>query len=124
MGDFNDDPDSQSMENFLSPVRSRESSKLKRLYNPMVEIHRKGYGTVAYRDNWNLFDQFLISTELLKRDYGSLRFFKAGIRNDLELQTTSGRYKGYPFRSNNNGQFTGGYSDHYPIYLYLIKEAE
>jgi exonuclease III len=122
MGDFNDDPNSLSIRNILKPIRARENTKLKSLYNPMEEMHRKGYGTLAYRDNWNLFDQFIISAELLKKDYSSLRFFKAGIFNDLSLQTASGRYKGYPFRSNDNGHFTGGYSDHYPVYLYLIKE--
>ncbi|MCW5518295.1 endonuclease/exonuclease/phosphatase family protein [Aureitalea sp. L0-47] len=124
MGDFNDDPNSPSIRNILKPILTRKNAKLKRLFNPMEVLHRKGYGTLAYRDNWNLFDQFLISSELLKKDYGSLRFFKADIHNDIELQTASGRYKGYPFRSNNNGLFTGGYSDHYPVYLYLIKEAD
>ena len=28
----------------------------------------------------------------------------------------------YPYRSFANGQFTGGFSDHFPVFLYLIKE--
>ena len=123
MGDFNDDPDSPSIQDVLKPIRNRKNHKIKRLFNPMERMHRKGFGTLAYRDNWNLFDQFIVSSELLKVDYSTLRFFKAGIRNTIELQTASGRFKGYPFRSNNNGQFTEGYSDHFPVYLYLIKEV-
>jgi len=34
-----------------------------------------------------------------------------------------GRYKGYPKRSWSGGMFTGGYSDHYPTYIYLLKKA-
>jgi hypothetical protein len=35
--------------------------------------------------------------------------------------TTVGQYKGYPLR---HGANEIGYSDHFPVYVYLIKEVK
>jgi len=59
---------------------------------------------------------------LLKAKATHWRFWKAGIYNKPYLITKEGRYKGYPFRSFASGRFTGGYSDHFPVYAYLIRE--
>lgn len=121
MGDLNDDPISPSVKEILKTKSEREDMKVKELYNPMDDMYKKGMGTLAYRDAWNLFDQIIMSTELTKKDYSSYRFYKAGIFNKNYLATPRGQYKGYPFRSFVNG-FTGGYSDHFPVFIYLIKE--
>ncbi|HLT49907.1 MAG TPA: hypothetical protein VKZ90_05610 [Aequorivita sp.] len=121
MGDLNDDPISPSVKEILKTKSEREDMKVKELYNPMEDMYKKGMGTLAYRDAWNLFDQIIMSTELTKKDYSSYRFYKAGIFNKNYLATPRGQYKGYPFRSFVNG-FTGGYSDHFPVFIYLIKE--
>lgn len=122
MGDMNDDPTSPSVKEVLKAKENREDVKLKELYNPMEEMYNKGIGTLAWRDSWNLFDQMIISKELLKKDYSSYRFYKAGVYNKSYLANPRGRYKGYPYRSFSGG-FTGGYSDHFPVFVYLIKEA-
>ncbi|QAA82578.1 endonuclease/exonuclease/phosphatase family protein [Aequorivita sp. H23M31] len=121
MGDLNDDPTSPSIKEVLKTKSNRDYMKMKEFYNPMEDMHKKGMGTLAYRDAWNLFDQIIISTDLAKKDYTSYRFYKAGIFNKNYLQTPRGQYKGYPFRSYANG-YTGGYSDHFPVFIYLIKE--
>jgi len=124
MGDFNDDPTNSSIKEHLKAKRKKEDLKLKELYNPMEEMSRKGLGTLAYRDQWNLFDQMIISTELTKKDFTSYRYYKAEVFNKTYLINSKGRYKGYPYRSFVGEGFTGGYSDHFPVYLYLIKEKE
>ncbi len=124
MGDFNDDPTNSSIKNHLQAKRKKEDLKIKELYNPMEYMSRKGLGSLAYRDQWNLFDQMIISTELIKKDYSSYRFYKAEIYNKTYLINSKGRYKGYPYRSFVGGGYTGGYSDHFPVYLYLIKEKK
>ncbi|PHR10554.1 MAG: endonuclease [Aequorivita sp.] len=121
MGDLNDDPTNESVKDVLKAKNDRENMKIKELYNPMEDMFKQGLGTLAYRDGWNLFDQIIISTELAKKDYSSYRFYKAGIFNKSYLATPRGQYKGYPFRSFVNG-YTGGYSDHFPVFIYLIKE--
>ena len=37
------------------------------------------------------------------------------------LQKT-GRFKGYPLRTHAGGEYLGGYSDHFPVYVFLVKE--
>lgn len=122
MGDLNDDPTSPSVKDVLKAKKKQEKVKVKELYNPMEEMYKKGLGTLAWRDGWNLFDQMIISSEFLKKEYDSYRFYKAGIYNKSYLANPRGRYKGYPYRSFADGGYTGGYSDHFPVYLYLIKE--
>lgn len=124
MGDLNDDPTNESVKTYLKAKKDKEGLQIKELYNPMESMHKKGLGTLAYRDGWNLFDQMIVSTELTLEDYSSYRLYKAGIYNKTYLANPRGRYKGYPYRSFSGGGFTGGYSDHFPVYLLLIKETE
>lgn len=124
MGDLNDDPTSPSVKEVLKTKKKREKMDIKELYNPMEEMHKKGLGTLAWRDGWNLFDQIIVSTELAKKDYSSYRLYTTGIFNKTYLANPRGRYKGYPYRSFAGGGYTGGYSDHFPVYVYLIKEKE
>ena len=122
MGDFNDDPTNPSVKDHLNAKRKANNLAIKELYNPMEDLAKQGYGSLAYRDSWNLFDQIIISTELTKKDFSSYRFYQAGIYNKTYLVNAHGRYKGYPYRSFASGSYTGGYSDHFPVYIYLVKE--
>ena len=124
MGDFNDDPTNSSLKDILKTEKNKEDVKLKGIYNPMEGFFRKGLGSNAYRDAWSLFDQILITKPLLETDYSSFRFYKAGIFNKLYLTNKEGRYKGYPLRSFADGGFTNGFSDHFPVYVHIIKEIK
>ncbi|OBX25276.1 Endonuclease/Exonuclease/phosphatase family protein [Gelidibacter algens] len=124
MGDLNDDPSNASVKHVLNAKSEKEELQLKDIYNPYENFHKSGLGTTAYRDAWSLFDQILMTQPLLEKDYSSFRFYKAFIYNKYYLTTARGRYKGYPFRSFSDGGFTGGFSDHFPVYVYLIKEVE
>lgn len=123
MGDLNDDPISPSVKKVLKTERKQNKVPLKGLYNPMEEMYKLGLGTLAWRDNWNLFDQIIVSEAFLKKDYTTYQFYKAGIYNQAYLIASTGPYAGYPFRSFTDGGFTGGFSDHFPVYIYLIKNA-
>jgi predicted extracellular nuclease len=120
MGDFNDDPTNKSLKEVLKGSTRQHAIDSLFMYNPMLKMHKKGMGTLAYRDSWNLFDQLLLSPSLAKKNDG-LYFWKAGIFNPDMLITQKGRYKGYPFRSYANGNYVGGYSDHFPVYIILVK---
>lgn len=123
MGDFNDDPTSYSIKSVLNTKSDKKDLGLRSLYNPMENMFRRGLGTLAWRDGWNLFDQIMLSSTFLENDFNSFQLFRAGIFNKHFLMTPRGKYKGYPFRSFNEGGYTGGYSDHFPVFVYLIKEA-
>ncbi len=123
MGDFNDDPTNESLKGVLKAKSNREQVEIMEIYNPMEDMHKKGFGTLAWRDGWNLFDQVMVSAGLLSKDYSTYQFYKAGIYNPSYLANPRGRYKGYPYRAFADGGFTGGYSDHFPVYTLLIKEV-
>jgi hypothetical protein len=121
MGDLNDGPYNKSVTRNLGAVAKRDDVAPGGLFNPMYQMYRDGMGTLAYRDSWDIFDQIIISEPLARKtdDYSSLRYWKAGIYNPTYLQQKSGQWKGYPLR-NSNGE--PGYSDHFPVYIYLVKE--
>ncbi len=123
MGDLNDDPDSPSIKKTLNAKEKKtDVEESVGLYNPMANMHRRGMNTLAYRDQLNLFDQIIISQPLLEHEDESYRFYKAGIYNKKYLITQKGPFKNYPFRSYHYSTYQGGYSDHFPVYIYLLKE--
>ena len=126
MGDLNDDPTNASMKEVLKATGVKKKVKEGGIYNPMEDLFRRGYSTLGYRDNINLFDQIFMTSPLLakNKDYKTWEFYKANIFNPNYLTNSKGRYKGYPYRSWSNGAFTGGYSDHYPVYIYLVREKK
>lgn len=125
VGDFNDDPINSSFKKVLNTKAKKKNVGEMDIYNPYEDLHRRGFNTLAYRDNLNLFDMILISSPLLdkgNKDFSSYKMFQAKIFNKRFLSGKKGQYKGYPFRSFSNRSYTGGYSDHFPVYMYLIKE--
>lgn len=120
VGDFNDGPYNKSVIEVLNAKGKKSDVKPLGLFNPMWQMFQDGDGTIAYRDAWDIFDQMIISEPLLQKDYSSYRFWKAGIFKKPYIIQQSGQYKGYPLRNQTSGE--PGFSDHFPVYLYLIKE--
>ncbi len=122
MGDFNDNPVDASIKHVLKAVGTKDSISSATLFNPMAKLFRKGIGSLAYRDKWSLFDQIIITRNLTKNSEGSYYFWQAGVYRPKFLIDSRGRYKGYPFRTYAAGKYQGGYSDHFPVYIWLIKK--
>lgn len=121
MGDLNDDPLSPSVVQVLKSNGDESSLQSGEMYNPWVNYYKKGIGTLAYNDAWNLFDQIIISQSLLKKDQKGYFFQKAIIFNRPYMLQKSGRYKGYPLRTYDFDVYMRGYSDHFPTYIVLLK---
>lgn len=119
MGDLNDGPYNKSVKKEIGAVAKKEQLKPGGVFNPMEEMSNKGIGSLAYRDAWDLFDQMMLTEPFLRTDYSSYRFWKAGVFNKPYLIQPDGQYKGYPLR---NSPSEPGYSDHFAVYLYLVKE--
>ena len=128
MGDMNDDPREASMSQALGAKREMEDVEDNGLYNPFWKIHDSGTGTLMYGGAWNLFDQIILSRNLLdvegEKDYDSLTFFQAQIFRRDYLFQQEGKYKGGPLRTHAGGVWLDGYSDHLPTVVYLVKEKE
>lgn len=126
MGDLNDDPDNKSIKNNLGAKRKSSEIKLPTdLYNPWWDILRsKGLGTLKYRGKWNLFDQIIVSGNLVGKERSTLKYYKPEIFSRSYLMQQEGKYKGSPKRTHASGVWLNGYSDHLPVIIYLIKEQK
>ena len=124
MGDLNDDPTNPSCKKVLNAKRDKENLKKGEMYNPMYDFYKKGIGTTAYRDAWSLFDQIIMSRGLIEPNDDGYRYYQTTIFNERFLVQKTGRYEGYPFRTYSFDTYQGGYSDHYPVFVYLVKEIK
>ena len=124
MGDFNDNPLNSSFKHTLKANGNPKLHGDQSLYNPMERLYRKGIGSLAYRDRWELFDQILITKNLLLKEKGRYTYWKTGVFMPEYLLNQTGRYRLYPYRTYAGGTYQGGYSDHLPVYLVLIREFE
>lgn len=121
MGDLNDDPDSPSIIDILQAKGKIAETAPGGLFNPWLELYEKGIGTLANRDSWGLFDQIILSYAWLNRQQDGLFYHHQAIFSRNFMKENTGRYKGYPMRTWDGNTYRGGYSDHFPTYIILLK---
>jgi hypothetical protein len=122
MGDLNDGSYNKSVKVQLgAKLKKTELKAAGDIYNPFEQMAKEGNASLFYRDAGDIFDQIMISEPLTKNDYSSFRYWKAGIWNKPFMIQMTGQYKGYPLRHSMNEV---GFSDHFPVYIYLIKEIK
>ncbi|MCL6274383.1 endonuclease [Muricauda sp. 2012CJ35-5] len=110
MGDFNDDPNSESIQRIMASEQ---------FVNPMQQLLSPKSGSANYKGQWSLFDQIIISHSFLNFEKGTHSFKKAKIFAPKFLKEWKGKYKGNPFRTFVGKKYLGGYSDHFPVYIVL-----
>lgn len=114
MGDFNDGPNGKSVKDFL--VKDD-------FFNPMKTLLDKDQiGTSTYNKKWNFFDQIMLSKNFLDENNKELTFKHAEVFNKKWLKVFKGKLKGSPFRTYIGPWYQGGFSDHFPVYVFLEKE--
>jgi hypothetical protein len=123
MGDMNDNPNNTSMQLVLNAKKKANALGENDFYNPYYQMFSKGFGTLAYQDSWSLFDQIVLSSGYVsgKTRENKYQYYKAGIVNMPFMQQKTGRFKGYPFRTFDGENFIEGFSDHFPVYIILLK---
>ncbi len=127
MGDMNDDPTNKSMSEKLSAKAEMDDVNADDMYNPWYNVLTKqGTGTLQYNGAWNLFDQIVLTPNMLNKkgqvDFSSLKYWKNQIFRRDYLFQNSGPYKGSPKRTTAGGVWLNGYSDHLPVIVYLVKQ--
>ena len=128
MGDLNDDATDKSIVEVLGAKGKIEQVPEGGFFNPYIEVLKAGDGTLAYQDRWNLFDNIIISENLATGSTGELKIQKADkarfygniFRKPYMIQK-EGQYKGYPLRTFVGTNFQNGFSDHFPVYIYIGK---
>ncbi|MBS1646655.1 MAG: hypothetical protein JST67_04890 [Bacteroidetes bacterium] len=123
MGDLNDDPTDKSVKT-LNTVAKAKDVKNGTMFNAMETYFKRGIGTLAYNDSWNLFDQQIMTPALVQGNYKTLNFYSSHIFDSSFVKETEGKYKGYPLRTHSGGTYTNGYSDHFSVYSIFLKEHD
>ena len=128
MGDMNDNPTDDSQVKWLRGKSSLKDVGEADFFNPFTQMLRDGYGSLAYRGKWNIYDIIQVNYNLAVAPRGGLKIepivknkYYARIFTKPFMTQQSGQYKGQPFRTFSNGAFVGGYSDHYPTYIVISK---
>lgn len=118
MGDFNDEPENNSLSEVLNAVPVAKEPEDNQLYNLMFPMLKRGEGTLFYRD-WDVFDQIIVSGSLLNKKDGfhladtQGKAFKA---DWMLFEDKNGNKR--PNRTAGRSSYYGGYSDHLPVYIY------
>lgn len=128
MGDFNDDPVDRSLLDGLGTRTSLDGLCKGELFNPFAALFRAGFGTLAYNGAWNLFDHIVVSENLATGSTGGLKLQRDTVSGCWShifkpdyLMETEGAYRGYPFRTFAGKDYQGGFSDHLPVYIDMVK---
>jgi hypothetical protein len=126
MGDFNDDATDASLEKIMGAKGNVKNLERGDFFNPYVQMLRAGLGTLAYQDAWNLFDNICVTENLVNAESGKLRLIKGkkfygNIFKQPYMIQQEGQYKGYPLRTFVSNNFQNGFSDHFPVYIYIGK---
>lgn len=125
MGDLNDDPMSASIKKVLNATGDTAKLADGRMYNPFEPFYKKGIGTLAWQDSWNLFDQIIFTPSWIRTNTTNGWFFSsAEVFNRSFLTQKTGNFKGYPLRTYVGNEYQSGYSDHFPVIVYLYREKK
>ena len=72
------------------------------MYNPYADMLKAGFGSLAYGDAWNIFDNIVMSENLAKGSTGKLQLQKApgskfygNIFKQRYMVQKEGQYKGW-----------------------------
>ncbi|MBQ8366273.1 MAG: endonuclease/exonuclease/phosphatase family protein [Alistipes sp.] len=126
MGDFNDDATDASIVKVMGAKGKTKELVAGDFFNPYNQMLRAGLGTLAYQDAWNLFDNICVTENLVNAKEGELRLVKGkgmkywgNIFSRSYMLQQEGQYKGYPLRTFVTNNFQNGFSDHFPVYIYI-----
>ena len=120
MGDFNDYPSNQSIQEILKPTSPTTSPilspELHHLLTSKAKSHK--FGSYKFHGEWGLLDHLMVSETLLDT---TSKFFtskdKANVARIPFLLEEDNKYGGdEPFRTYKGMRYHGGISDHLPIY--------
>lgn len=123
MGDFNDTPEDQSINEVLGAHKLDHLENLECLVNLFYDNKNLGFsGTLKHQYSWQIFDQIIVSNHLISNNKGlkykdkSAQIFHADFL--FEKDESFGGVK--LFRTYVGPKYFGGYADHLPVYIDLI----
>ena len=123
MGDLNDEPTNQSLMNVLQASNKRKNILLSDLYNLFYDYHNLGKGgSYYYQGTWNMLDHIIISHNLLnQKDFYSCDYDSGKVLMEDWMLYEEKNGNKIPNRTYIGNKYTGGISDHLPVYLILSR---
>lgn len=123
MGDLNDNPSNESVRLNLNTGFDKNHLDADQLFNATEVLFRQGKGSLKYRGEWDMFDQLIMTPALVDKNNKGYYFHSVRVFKDPMLVQQEGEYKGYSLRTYVGNHYMGGYSDHFPVYILLVKEV-
>jgi predicted extracellular nuclease len=114
MGDMNDEPTNKSLTEIQS-VNSIDSGA--RLVNIMVSDDSEGLGTYFYNGDWNMLDNILVSNRMINSSQFRIENNKGSIFSSEWMIFENKNGAKTPNRTYVGNKYTGGVSDHFPVYF-------
>ncbi len=118
-GDFNDEPDNDSVLSTLDAKPIGEKVENNKLYNCSSKADAEGQGSYRYKDNWNMLDQFIVSGSLIDKNAG-ISMSEAQIFRPSYLVYVDKKYGDKPNKTYGGPKYYGGYSDHFPVFVDVL----
>jgi len=123
MGDFNDEYSNKSIRCYLRAKKKDDLS----VNNELIDLSSSWHGgTLKYYQNWQIFDQIIVSDNLLNKEENKWAVDREETKIvDLDfLKEPDLKYKGTrPNRTYIGFKYNGGFSDHLPIKICLKPNA-
>jgi hypothetical protein len=119
VGDFNDNPEDESLSLYLGANNPQSSPvEASKLYNLAFAPRSRGEGTLYYQ-GWDMFDQIIVSSALLQQKKNQLNTTDMEIvaKHWMLFQGSGGVAR--PNRTMSGGRYFGGFSDHLPVLVRL-----
>lgn len=118
MGDFNDEPDKES----ISSILGARDDTTQLLPNSLVNLmfpKIRNEGTIKYQGNWSILDQFIVSASVFLGNNGLRADFRDAqiVRKNFLLNEDARYFGSKPDRTYIGPRYNGGFSDHLPISL-------
>ncbi|MBE2247890.1 MAG: endonuclease [Candidatus Competibacteraceae bacterium] len=123
MGDFNDEPGDKSIMEALLAKPKIENLSACDLFNTSYIFYEANKGTEKYKEHWAVLDQIIVSAPLVTRKSGLVVPNAVSYIFDADwLLEEDTKYMGImPFRTYAGPKYLGGFSDHLPVFIDLIK---
>ncbi len=118
MGDLNDTPPDRSLQEVLGAVHPERKDGAK-LVNLMYPAHLRGEGSYYYRGSYDMLDNMIVSTGLMGKEGLSVKNGEGYVFIRDFMTFTNPQGHKVPNRTYVGDRYTGGISDHYPVYFTL-----
>ncbi|KPK86737.1 MAG: hypothetical protein AMS27_04355 [Bacteroides sp. SM23_62_1] len=125
MGNLNDEPTNRSIYEMLLSNNKRKNFSYRELYNLMYDMHNTtGTGTYYNQGRWTMLDQIIISRPLLSDRSGLHTDYEGGkiLKEEWMLNQDKESGEFIPNPTYIVTEYKGGFSDHLPVYVTLVKE--